>query len=87
MFHERAGLIVWVTDVKQAKGLEKYGTVHYISKKMRYVVMYVHAERYDETAKNLSKLPYVKQVERSMRNEIKTEYSTNIPDKTRFYTY
>jgi len=87
MFHERTGLIVWVNDVKQAKGLEKYGSVHYISKKMRYVVLYINAERYEDTTKNLIKLPYVKQVEKSLRNEIKTEYSSNIPDKTRFYTY
>lgn len=87
MIQERTGMIVWVNDVKQAKGLEKYGTVHYISKKMRYAVLYVDADRYDDTKKNLSKLPYVKQVELSLRNEIKTEYSKTMPDKTRFYTF
>jgi len=87
MLHERAGLIVWVNDVKQAKGLEKYGNVHYISKKMRYAVMYINADRYDDTAKNLSRLPYVKRVERSLRNELKTEYSSEVQDKTKSYTF
>jgi len=87
MFHERAGMIVWVSDVKQARNLEKYGTIHYISRKMRYVVLYLNAERYEDTARNIAKLGYVKQVERSMRNEIKTEYSSTNADKTKSHTF
>jgi uncharacterized protein YlbG (UPF0298 family) len=87
MLHERAGMIVWVTDVKQARNLDKYGSVHYISKKMRYAVLYMNADRYEDTARNVAKLAYVKKVERSLRNEIKTEYSSNGPDKTKSYTY
>ncbi len=87
MFTERAGLIVWVNDLKSAKNLERYGTIHYISKRMHYVVMYVNADRSEDTMKQLQKLPFVKKIERSYRNEIKTEYNSNIPDKTRFYTY
>ncbi|MDQ1913159.1 YlbG family protein [Paenibacillus sp. GD4] len=87
MFTERSGIIVWVSDVKAAaKQLEKYGNVHFISKRMQYAAMYVHASRLEETFKQLQKLPFVKKVERSYRNEIKTEYNSNMPDKTRFYT-
>jgi uncharacterized protein YlbG (UPF0298 family) len=87
MFTERTGLIIWVNDVKAAKSLERYGMIHYISKKMQYVVMYLNADRVDDTIRNVQKLSFVKKVERSFRTEIKTEYSSNIPDKTRFYTY
>jgi len=87
MFRERTGLIVWVTDLKPAKNLERFGTVHYMSKKMLYVVLYVFSERLEETVRQLQKLPYVKKVERSYRNEIKTEYSNQTTDKTRFYSY
>lgn len=87
MFTERSGIIVWVSDLKAAsKQLEKYGSVHYISKKLHYAAMYVYSNRLDETVKQLQKLPFVKKIERSYRNEIKTEYNNNIPDKTRFYT-
>lgn len=86
MLIERSGLIVWITDIKPARNLERYGTVHYTSRKLLYVVMYVHKERLDDTIRALQKLPYVKKVERSYRNEIKTEYDSNIPDKTRFYS-
>ncbi|MNI45903.1 hypothetical protein D3C73_1003430 [compost metagenome] len=86
MFVERSGIIIWVNDIKAARNLERFGTVHYISKKMHYVAMYVNASKLDETVRSIQKLPYVKKVERSYRNEIKTEYSNDEPDKTRFYT-
>jgi uncharacterized protein YlbG (UPF0298 family) len=86
MITERSGIIVWLNDVKPAKNLDRYGTIHYISKKMHYVAMYVHADRLEETIRNVQKLPYVKKVERSYRTEIKTEYSSNIPDKSHLFT-
>ncbi|WP_058301672.1 YlbG family protein [Gorillibacterium timonense] len=86
MFTDRSGLIVWVSDVKPAKNLEKYGSVHYISKRMNYVAMYVHTEKLEEAMRLIQRLPYVKKVEKSMRKEIKTEYDKNMPDKTRFYS-
>jgi uncharacterized protein YlbG (UPF0298 family) len=86
MFTDRSGIIIWVNDIKQAKNLERYGTVHYISKRMHYVVIYVHADRLDDTLRHLQRLPFVKKVERSYRSEIKTEYNSEVPDKTRFYT-
>jgi len=85
MFAERSGYIIWVSDVKAARNLEKYGSVHYISKRMHYVVMYVNADRADEIMKNIRRLSYVRKIERSYRNELKTEYSSNIPDKTSYY--
>lgn len=86
-FAERTGLIVWVNDLRSAKGLERYGSIHYSSKKMNYVVMYLNADKVEDTIRNLQKMTFVKKIERSYRNEIKTEYTSNIPDKTRFYTY
>lgn len=86
MMIERSGLIIWVNDIKAARNLERFGSLHYISKKMNYAVLYIHASKVDETTRNLLKLPYVKKVEKSYRNEIKTEYSSDMQDKTRFYT-
>ena len=86
MMIERSGLIIWVNDIKAARNLERFGSLHYISKKMNYAALYIHASKLDETIRSLLKLPYVKKVEKSYRNEIKTEYSSDVPDKTRFYT-
>lgn len=85
MFPERTGYIIWVNDVKAARNLEKYGSVHYLSRRMHYVVMYVNAERGEDIMRNVRKLPYVRKIERSYRNEIKTEYSKNSEDETQYY--
>jgi uncharacterized protein YlbG (UPF0298 family) len=87
MFAERSGLIIWVHDTKSARALERYGSIHYTSRKMNYVVMYVNTSKVDETIKQLENLNFVKKIEPSYRSEIKTEYNTNIPDKTQFYTF
>jgi uncharacterized protein YlbG (UPF0298 family) len=86
MFAERTGYIVWFSDWKAAKGLEKYGTLHYLSRKMQYAVLYVNSDSAEETVRLMQRLPYVRKIERSYRNEIKTEYDKNVPDKTRFYS-
>lgn len=85
MIPERTGFIVWVSDVKAARNLEKYGSLHYVSRKMHYAVLYVNADRAEETIKNVKRLSYVKKIERSYRNELKTEYNGEFEEKTRFY--
>lgn len=86
MIPDRTGFIIWVSDLKSARALERFGTVHYMSRKLHYVVLYVHAEKADEAMKQISRLPYVRKVERSYRSEIPTEYSKDTVDKTRFYS-
>lgn len=82
----RAGLIVWLSDPKQYKSLEKYGSLHYFSKRMNYAVLYVNKEHEEGVLDNLKRLPFVKSVEPSLRHDIKTEYSKNTPDKTRAFS-
>lgn len=86
MLIERRGLIVWVSDIRAAKTLERYGSLHYISKKMRYAVLYVDADRSEEICQKLKNIKFVKRIEFSYRNELKTEYNSHIPDKTRTYS-
>lgn len=86
MLPERTGYIIWVSDLKAARSLEKYGTVHYMSRRMHYVVMYFNADRSEEAIRLIERLSYVRKIERSYRNEIKTEYSKDTEDKTRMYS-
>jgi uncharacterized protein YlbG (UPF0298 family) len=50
------------------------------------VVLYTHADKLDDTIRSIQRLPYVKKVEHSYRNEIKTEYSGDKADKSAFYS-
>lgn len=78
----RASIIVWLRDYKRAKALDQHGLVHYVSKKMRYAVLYVHADKVDEVMQKVNKLPYVKSTEKSHRHLIRTDYSTGYQDET-----
>jgi len=53
---------------------------------MNYAVVYMDADKAEDTVRNIERLPYVKKAERSFRGEIRTEYSKNVPDKTRSYS-
>ncbi len=70
----RQGLIVWLTDSKHARQLERYGTVQYVSRRYAYAVLYVHAERTEEVTRQIQKVQGVKRIELSHRNEIWEQY-------------
>jgi len=87
MRERRLGVAVWVKNTRAAKNLRKFGSIHYISKRMQYVSMYVDANHIDETIRILEKLNFVTKVERSHRHEIPTEYNNARPDKAKEYDY
>ncbi len=85
--HDRQGLIVYVHQLKQAKSLRKYGHVHFISRKLKYVVVYMDQDKIESTKEKLLKLPYVKKIQESQRPFLKTEYENAKPDKAKEYDY
>ena len=64
---KRRGLIVWVYSLKQLKNLKKFGLLHYVSRRMKYVVLYLNEETFEETEERIRKLHFVRNVERSDR--------------------
>lgn len=85
--NERQGLIVYVNQLKHAKSLRKYGHVHYISKKLKYVVLYCDQIEIETITNKLQRLPFVKDVVQSFRPFVKTEYENAKPDKAKEYDY
>lgn len=84
---ERQGLIVYVHQLKNAKSLRKYGHVHYISRKMKYVVLYCDREEIQNVQNKIQRLPFVKDVVESYRPFLKTEFENAKPDKAKEYDY
>lgn len=84
---DRQGLIVYVTQLKHSKSLRKYGHVHFISRKLKYVVMYCNQSDIENVMQKLQRLPFVKSVEPSYRPFVKTEYENAKPDKAKEYDY
>jgi uncharacterized protein YlbG (UPF0298 family) len=80
---QRIPFIVWVNDTRAARNLERFGNVHYISKKLKYVVIYMDPSQSQPNMERMQKLPYVKRVEPSLRHELPTEFSSSFKEKSR----
>mgnify|MGYP003366596985 FL=1 len=84
---DRQGIVVYVNQLKHAKSLRKYGHVHFISRKLKYVIMYCNQEDVEAIIQKLQRLPFVKSVEPSYRPFLKTEFENAKPDKAKEYDY
>ncbi|WP_082409138.1 DUF2129 domain-containing protein [Secundilactobacillus paracollinoides] len=42
---EREDLVVYVSNLRQVRQLKRYGHVAYVSKRMRYAVIYVNTDQ------------------------------------------
>ncbi|HEY4567388.1 DUF2129 domain-containing protein [Planococcaceae bacterium Storch 2/2-2] len=84
---DRQGIIVYLHQLKHAKSLRKFGHVQYISRKMKYVQIYVDQQKVDRTIRKIERLPYVKKVVPSYRPFVETEYDVVRPDKAKEYDY
>lgn len=87
MFIDRQAVIVWLHNTKPAKSLRKYGNVHYVSKRMKYAVVYCNQNEIAEVTEKLNSLSFVKKVEPSFKPFLKTEYENSKPDKAKEYDY
>ncbi len=67
MFVQRQGLVVWLYSLKQAKMLRRFGNVHYVSKKLKYVVLYCNQDEVETIMEKLKSFSFVKKVEPSYK--------------------
>lgn len=72
---KRQALIVWMYSLKQSRQLKKFGSVHYISKHMKYAYIYVDQQEIEEVKSQLERLHYVRKVEVSHRPSVQIDVS------------
>ncbi|MBD3106847.1 YlbG family protein [Bacillus sp. AGMB 02131] len=87
MLVARQGIIVYLHTLKQVKMLRRFGNIHYVSKKLKYVVLYTNMDDVDAIAEKLNSYSFVKKVEKSYKPFIKTDYENSKPDKAKEYDY
>lgn len=87
MFEKRQGVIIWLHHLKQIKNLRRFGNIHYVSKRLKYCVLYCGLEETEQVIKKLQVLPFVKSVEPSYKPFLKTEFENKRPDKAKEYDY
>ncbi|TGB00187.1 DUF2129 domain-containing protein [Sporolactobacillus shoreae] len=71
---KRDGLVIWLYNTKYLRVLRRYGYVHYVSKRMKYAVMYCDHASTDSVLSQLAKLRFVKRVDPSHLQEVRTTY-------------
>lgn len=81
---KRRAIIVWVYSLKQLKQLRKFGYIHYVSRKMKYIVIYVDDVDAEMTKEKLEKLFFVRQVELSYRPDINMNFNNRLGNKDKF---
>lgn len=87
MFGQRQGIIVWLYSLKQAKTLRRFGNVHYVSKRLKYVVLYCNLEETEMLLQKLKSFSFVKKAEPSYKPFLKMEFENSRPDKAKEYDY
>ncbi|WP_088043918.1 YlbG family protein [Bacillus sp. EAC] len=87
MFVQRQGIIIYLQSLKQAKMLRKFGNIHFVSKRLKYVVLYCNMDDIDRTIERLKKFHFVKRIDLSYKPFIKTEFENAKPDLAKEYDY
>ncbi len=81
---KRRGIVVWVYSLRQLKNLRRFGLIHYVSRKMKYVFLYVNEENVEQTVSKIERLHFVRQVEISYRPDIEMNFAEKIGTKAAF---
>lgn len=67
---QRRGIIVWVYSIKNLNQLKKFGVIHYTSRRMNYVTMYVDEHALNDITEKIKRLHFVRSVEISYLPDI-----------------
>lgn len=84
---KRQGIIVWFQHMKNVKQIKRYGHLIYVSRRMRYAVVYVNQADLKELVRKLDGLSFVSKVEVSYKPFVRTDFENSIPDKAKEYDY
>jgi uncharacterized protein YlbG (UPF0298 family) len=87
MIGQRQGVIVWLYSLKMAKNLKKYGNIHYVSRRLKYAVLYCDLTDTERVMEKLNGLSFVKKVEPSYRPFLRTDFEKRKPDDAKEYDY
>ena len=59
---------------------ERQALVHYISKRLKYIYLYVNKDEVESVMERLSNFHFVRKVEPSLRKEIRMDFTHILPE-------
>ncbi|KRL99949.1 YlbG family protein [Liquorilactobacillus satsumensis] len=77
---QRQGVVVYLFHLKNSRQLKRFGTIHYVSRRMKYVVLYMDQEAVSESLVKLKEMRFVKKVMPSPLPELKIDFSDSLGD-------
>lgn len=83
----RQGIIVWFQHMKNIKQIKRYGHLIYVSRHLKYAVLYVNQDDVEDKQEKLNRLPFVSKVDLSHKPFIRTDYENSKVDKAKEYDY
>src|SRR5690625_6621175 len=78
---KRQGIIVWFQHRKNIKHIRRFGNLIYVSKNMRYAVVYVDQKDMDSIIEDMLKLPFITKVDISKKPFLKVDFVNSLPDE------
>ncbi|HLQ71614.1 MAG TPA: DUF2129 domain-containing protein [Bacillota bacterium] len=84
---ERQGLVIWFQYMKNIKQIKRLGHLIYVSKRLKYAILYVNRENINKVEEKLLRYPFVSKVERSEKPFVETNFENAKPDKAKQYDY
>lgn len=72
---KRRALIVWMHTLRPLRQLRKFGIISYVSRQMKYVLIYMDEVSIEKNMSVIEKLNFVRRVELSYRPDVSIEYS------------
>ncbi|AUJ30025.1 MAG: YlbG family protein [Liquorilactobacillus hordei] len=76
--NERQGVIVYLYHLKNSRQLRRFGTIHYVSRKMKYVILYTDRIKVPETVTRLSGMRYVRKVMVSPLPDVEISFADTV---------
>ena len=77
---ERRAIIVWLYTLKPIKQLKRFGNIHYISKRLKYIYLYVNEDEVESVMDKVSKFHFVRKVEVFPRHEVRMDFTQILPE-------
>lgn len=84
IIQKRRSLVVWVYSLKQLKTLKRHGFIQYVSRRMKYVVLYMNEESIEAAEEKINSLHFVRKVERSYRPDVEMNFAEKIGTKAAY---
>ncbi len=73
----RQGVIVYLYRLRQSRQLRKFGQIEYVSKRMKYVVLYMNQDQIKQNIAKIKKMRNVRKVQLSYRPFLRTDYASS----------